>query len=230
MQPLNLPNRIDRPGFMIACDTVYFQNWAKTLFFSMQEHAPWAHVHFHIFDPVDQDHKWLQRNNCTYSTETTPVKYQIDKLTSVLYWAAARYMRVREIYTDNTVLINQDADSIMVKDLSYDDFMSTMDRSWVPTAPKREQLSLASALGFGPDNMRHILPDRYNTVIGTPEWIWAYDQRVLDKMIDAGEIGTMDLRYTDFKFTDLSYIWTGKGDRVYKKTFVEKMNKYRHLL
>lgn len=230
MQPLNLPNRIDKPGFMIACDTIYFSSWAKTLFFSIREHAPWAHIHFHIFDPTAQDHAWFAKNNCTYTSEITPPEYINDKLNKVLYWAAARYMRVPEIYTDDTVLINQDADSIMVKDLPQSEFMSSLERSWVPTAPKREQLSLASALGFGPDNTRHILPERYKPVIGTPEWVWAYDQRVLDVMIANNEIGKMDLRYTDFKFTDSSYIWTGKGDRVYKRSFVDKMNRYRHLL
>lgn len=230
MTPLNISSKIDRPGFMLACDTLYFSNWAKVLFFSIQQHAPWAHVHFHIFDPTNQDKQWLSRHNCTATFETTPVEYSHDKLTSILYWAAARYMRVPEIYTDTTVLINQDADSIMVRDLPYDSFMSSLERSWVPTAPKREQLSLASALGFGPDNTRYILPKRYTPVIGTPEWVWAYDQRVLDTMIANNEIGTMDLRYTDFKFSDTSYIWTGKGERVYKRTFVEAMKRYQHLL
>jgi hypothetical protein len=147
-----------------------------------------------------------------------------------MYLAAARYMRVREIYTDDTVLINQDADSIMVRDLSKDEFLKSLERSWVPTAPKREQLSLCSAFGVGPDNTRHIICDRYSSVYGTPDWIFAYDQRVMDQMLAAGEISAMDLRYTDFKFGNSSYIWTGKGNRVYKNQFKQQQAKYFSLL
>ena len=88
-------------------------------------------------------------------------------------------------------------------------------------------MSLCSAFGVGPDNTRHIICDRYSAVYGTPDWIFAYDQRVMDQMIAADEITAMDLRYTDFKFGNSSYIWTGKGDRKFKKTFTTLAEEYR---
>jgi hypothetical protein len=222
----NLSTKINQTGFMICGDSNYFHHWIKTLYLSIQKHAPWAHIHFHLFDPSEQDIKWMQQRDCTFTWENIPPEHLATDLERVLYLGAARYMRVREIYTDDTVLINQDADSLMVRDLPKDEFLKSLDRSWVPTALKREQLSLCSAFGVGPDDTRHIICERYSAVYGTPEWIFAYDQRAVDRMIAAGEIGTMDLRYTDFKFSDSSYIWTGKGDRVYKSRFKEAQAPY----
>lgn len=222
----NLTVRVDQPGFMICGDSNYFQNWIKTLYLSIQRYAPWAHVHFHLFDPKPEDLAWMQNRNCTWTWENIPQQHLGSDLERVLYLGAARYMRIKEIYTDSTVLINQDADSIMVRDLSKQEFLDYLKRSWIPTAPKREQLSLASAIGMGLDNTRHVICDRYSAVYGTPEWIFAYDQRALDRMLSAGEIQPMDCKFTDFKFTDSSYIWTGKGDRVYKSKFREVQAQY----
>jgi hypothetical protein len=223
---LTIDSKIDQPGFMIACDSRYFTQWAKTLVMSIRTHAAWAHVHFHLFDPTEQDLAWAKKADCTVTTETIPADHLGTDEERVLYLAAARYMRVREIYTDNTVLINQDADSIMVRDLTKDEFLRSLERSWVPTAAKREQLSLCSAFGVGADDTRHTICDRYSSVYGTADWIFAYDQRVMDQMLAAGEITAMDLRYTDYKFGEDSYIWTGKGNRVYKKKFTQQQAKY----
>lgn len=222
----NLSAKITQPGFMICGDSNYFKQWIKTLYLSIQKHAPWAHVHFHLFDPAAEDIQWMQQRDCTFTWENIPHEHLSTDLERVLYLGAARYMRVREIYTDDTVLINQDADSLMVRDLSKEEFLKSLEHSWVPTAPKREQLSLCSAFGCGPDRTRHIVCDRYSAVYGTPDWIFAYDQRAMDRMIEAGEIAPMDLRYTDFKFSDTSYIWTGKGDRVYKSRFKQAQEPY----
>lgn len=226
LAPLENLTKVDRIGFMICGDSNYFQKWIKSLHKSIQHHAPWAHIHLHIFDPTELDIKWMQSNNCSYTTEQIPKEHLTSDMSRMLYLVAARYMRIREIYTDNTQMINQDADSIMVRDLSRDEFLTSLERSWIPVAPKREQRSLASAIGMGADLARHTICKRYSQVHGTPDWIWTFDQRVLDRMIDADEIGTMDLRYTDFKFTDSSYIWTGKGDRVYKSRFLEQQRRF----
>jgi hypothetical protein len=230
LKPLNIENKIDKHGFMLSCDTVYFNNWAKMLFFSLKNHCPWAHIHFHLFEPTEQDHAWISKQDCTYTSEKTPVEYINDTEKSILYWCTARHIRFTEIYTDSTVAIDLDCDSIMVKDLDYSTFMKDMERSWVPISPGRAQLSLCSALGFGADNTRHILRDRYLQVKDTADWFWTFDQILVDKMIEAGEIQTMDLKYTDYKFKDGTYIWTGKGERVYRSKFKEAMAKYHHLI
>jgi hypothetical protein len=125
--PLTVGKKIDQPGFMIASDSDYFTQWAKTLFLSIQSRAPWAHVHFHLFDPTAEDLDWASKRDCTVTVETIPAEHLGTNEERIMYLGAARYMRVREIYTDDTVLINQDADSIMVRDLSKDEFLKRID-------------------------------------------------------------------------------------------------------
>lgn len=230
MQPLNLPKLVDRAGFMLASDTLYFNRWAKYLFFSIKTHAPWAHVHFHVFDPVDADLIWLNSVSCSYSAEATPDHYCQDHDTKVIYWAAARYMRVPEIYTDSTPVINLDVDSIMIRPLSQQQFETDLSRSWVPVAPKRETRSLCSAIGFAADSGRYAVREKLYNVYANSRLSWALDQRLCDELLDENKLQPMDLRYTDYKMKDTSYIWTGKGDRVEKSSFKNELRVYSHLV
>jgi len=226
MEPLDIKHKIDRNGFMLAADTIYFNDWCKTLYMSIRKHAPWAHIHFHIFDATDQDREWLNKHPCTYTTEVTPEHYATDNDTAKKYWVAARYFRVPEIYTDSTLVIDLDADSIMVNPLSQETFEQDLQRSWVPTRPS----SLASAVAFGRDNVRHVFAERLLDVYHNGSLRWGEDQIILNEMLAKDEIAAMDLRYTHFKFDPSAYIWTGKGDRVYKRKFQERVEAYKPLI
>lgn len=226
MEPLNISKKIDRDGFMLAADTVYFNDWSKTLYMSIRQHAPWAHIHFHIFDPTDQDLEWLKNHECTWTTETTPAKYAVDHETAVLYWSAARYIRFPEIYEDSARVIDLDVDSIMVKPLDQKTFRKDLHQSWVPTRPH----SLASAVGFGADNVRYTFTQKLKDVYENSMLSWALDQKILDVMLENNEIAAMDLRYTHFKFDPDAYIWTGKGDRVFKRKFQDAIAPYKKLI
>lgn len=230
MQPLDLPKRIDRPGFMLAADSIYFNRWTKYLFFSIRHHAPWAHVHFHIFDPTPQDINWLSTADCSSSWENTPEDYCQTHQDRVVYWCAARYMRTTEIYTDSTPVINLDSDSVMIQDLPQQQFLQDLEHSWVPVAPKRETRSLCSALGLAADSGRHAVRQALMDVYVNSRLTWALDQRLCDQLLDSKQLQPMDLRYTDFKMRDNSWIWTGKGDRVDKVSFQNALRPYRSLV
>jgi hypothetical protein len=231
MQPLKISSKIDRPGFMLAADSVYFNQWCKILYFSIRRHAPWAHCHFHVFDATAKDLDWLSKQDCSYTHEITPESYATDKPTSVLYWSAARYIRFPEIYTDNTPCIDLDADSVMVNPLSQEQFLRDLERSWVPTRFKKDKVkSLASAVGFGMDDTRHDFVSRLKNVYDNSRLTWALDQQILDTMIIEGSIQPMDLRYTNFRFAPGSYIWTGKGDRVESEVFKRAQDPYRGMI
>ena len=159
MIPLNLKNKITKHGFMLACDTVYLNNWTKPLFFSIQKYCPWAHIHIHVFDPVPSDIVWLSSHNCSYSTENTPSEFT-DIASKGLYWSVARYARVLEIYTDDTLVIDLDVDSVVVNSIPQKEFLKDLESSWVPTRLKGGQIkSLASAVGFGADRARYIFAE-----------------------------------------------------------------------
>jgi hypothetical protein len=216
---------------MLACDTVYLNNWTKPLFFSIQKYCPWAHIHIHVFDPTPSDIVWLSSHNCSYSTENTPSEFT-DWASKGLYWSVARYARVLEIYTDDTLVIDLDVDSVVVHPIPQKEFFKDLKSSWVPTRLKGGQIkSLASAVGFGADRTRYILAELLMDAYKNNKLVFAADQAILNGMIARNEIKKMDLRYTDYTFgkKGFSYIWTGKGDRVNQLKFVQMIDQYRHL-
>jgi hypothetical protein len=230
MKPLNLETKVNKNGFLLTCDTKYFNTWAKPLFFSIKDNCPWAHIHFHIFDPAPGDLEWAIAHGCTTSSEITPDEFTKDLTTKATYWCLARYFRVPEIYEDTALVINLDVDSVMVNPLSENEFIKDLQTTWIPTRGKGGQIkSLASAMGFGADNGRHILATRFKDKL-KEELFWGIDQSTLNEMLAANEITKMDLRYTDYKFGKKgpSYSWTGKGERVHSEIFVKEINKYKN--
>jgi hypothetical protein len=59
-----------------------------------------------------------------------------------------------------------------------------------------------------------------------PELTWYQDQIEMDRLLDAGIFAEQDQRYSDFKMTADSYIWTGKGHRKYKHSFQQLSASY----
>lgn len=216
--------RVDKKGFYCSCDHNYFNTWAKTFVVSSQRHAPWAHIHLHIFDGTDQDREWAHNHTCSITVEPTPVNYNTDLASRRAYWSNMRFVRLAELYTDSTAVISVDADSVFSKDLTEDQFDHDLEHSWVTTAKKREQLSLASAVGFAPDLARHQLKSLLESI---PRLVWYMDQINLDILLDQGTLLPMDTRYSDFKMTDASYIWTGKGERKFKSKFQQLRANYQ---
>jgi hypothetical protein len=184
-----------------------------------------------VFDPTPSEIVWLSSHNCSYSTENTPSEFT-DWASKGLYWSVARYARVLEIYTDDTLVIDLDVDSVVVNPIPQTEFLKDLESSWVPTRLKGGQIkSLASAVGFGADRTRYILAELLMDAYKNNKLVFAADQAILNGMIGRNEIKKMDLRYTDYKFgkNGVSYIWTGKGDRVKEPKFVKMIDQYRHM-
>lgn len=215
-------DKIKRKGFYLACDHVYFNTLAKTFVLSAQVHAPWAHVHLHIFDGTEQDQNWGFGQGCSVTVESTPPQYNTQE-SRCGYWVNMRFVRLPELYEDTTPVISIDADSVFSRTLSESQFDADMMHSWVTTAKKREQRSLGSAVGFAVDSARHALR---TALLSLPALTWYQDQIEMDRLLDAGIFVEQDRRYSDFKMTEDSYIWTGKGDRKYKRSFQQLSASY----
>lgn len=205
------------PGFFLGCDSKYFLSWGRVFISSLRKHAPWASVHVHLFDPTPQAYDYILEHQLPATAENIPEKYSQSIELKKAYYSNVRWIRAIELYRDNVPFVCQDADSIMVKDLSKEVFLKDLEKSWVPVAPKRIHQSLASAAGFGPDQARTIFLKKMQEKLDNLQW--ADDQLIFDQMINDAQIEKMDLRYTDFKFSDNSYIWTGKGDRKFKEKY-----------
>jgi hypothetical protein len=221
---MNFYKKIDKKGFYCSSDTVYFNNWTKLFILSAKQYAPWAHIHVHIFDPTESDYSWCNKNNISISSEITPVQYAETIDTKKGYWVNMRFVRLAELYTDSTLVIAIDSDSLFVKNLSESQFDNDLKTSWV-TVRGKPQHSLGSALGFGCDNFRHIY--REKLLEHKDNLRWFLDQEILDDMLRDNLIEKMNTKYSDFSHNIESYIWTGKGNRKFKQTFAALAEEYR---
>lgn len=224
---MNSYQQIDQKGFYCSSDTGYFNSWTKLFILSAKQYAPWAHIHVHIFDPVETDFNWCNQHNISISSEITPVQYAETIDTKKGYWVNMRFIRLAEIYSNSTSVIAIDSDSLFVKDLSASQFDNDLEISWVTVRGKPE-ISLGSAVGFGCDNVRHIY--REKLLEHKDNLRWFLDQEILDDMIENNLIGKMNTKYSDFSHNIESYIWTGKGVRKFKKAFTEAAEEYRKRL
>jgi hypothetical protein len=215
---------IDKKGFYCPSDTVYFNEWTKLFIKSAKIHAPWAHIHVHIFDATDEDVAWCIKNEVSITTEVTPEQYCLNDDTKKGYWVTTRFIRLPEIYNDSTSVIAIDSDSLFKNDLSESTFDADLENSWV-TVRGEDNASLGSALGFGKDNVRHLY--REKLLEHKDSLRWFLDQEILDIMLKNKEINMMDLRYSDFTSQPSSFVWTGKGSRKFKKKFAALAEEYR---
>jgi hypothetical protein len=223
---MNSYQPIDKKGFYCSSDTVYFNSWTKLFILSAKKYAPWAHIHVHIFDPVEADYNWCNKNNISISSEITPTQYMETIDTKKAYWSNTRFIRLPEIYSDSTSVIAVDSDSLFVQKLTESQFDADLKTSWGTVARRgKYDTSLASAIGFGPDNVRHIYRKKLLERIDNLRWF--LDQEMLDDMLKDGLIEKMNTKYSDFKYSKESFIWTGKGNRKFKTTFAFIANEYR---
>jgi hypothetical protein len=221
---MNSYQQIDKKGFYCPSDTVYFNNWTKLFILSAKQYAPWAHIHVHIFDSIESDYDWCNKNNISISSEVTPSQYCDNIETKKGYWVNARFIRLPELYFDTTPVIAIDSDSLLIQPLSEYQFDQDLAHSWV-TVRGAEDLSLGSAVGFGLDNVRHIYREKLLEHFNNLRWF--LDQEILDDMLTDSLIGKMNIKYSDFKYSNESYIWSGKGNRKFKKTFMALAEEYR---
>jgi hypothetical protein len=223
-----LNKKINKKGFYCSSDSVYFNTWTKLFIASTKKHAPWAHIHVHVFDAVDEDIVWCQQNGVSITTEITSPEYSESLELKKDFWVNMRFVRIPEIYDDSTPLVAVDSDSLFKNDLSEEEFDRDMQHSWVTTRQMKKLdyiTSLGSGVGFGNDPARHIL--RTKLLENSKQLRWWLDQTILDAMLISDEINAMDLRYNDFTYNPTSYIWSGKGKRKFEENFHTLANYYR---
>lgn len=222
-----LKEKINKKGFYCPSDTIYFNDWTKLFIKSANVHAPWAHIHVHIFDATPSDIDWCKSNNVSVTTEDTPEQYCLSSDSKKGYWVNMRFIRLVDIYDDTTKVIAIDSDSLFKNTLSEKQFDIDLKSSWV-TVRGEDNASLGSAVGFGKDNVRHAFKNKFSAYENNLRWF--LDQEILDMMLKNNEIGNMDLRYSDFYTQPDSFIWTGKGGRKFKNRFAALADEYRKLI
>jgi hypothetical protein len=101
---LNIPARLTGNFFYFAADSKYFDLYGKALALSLLQHAPWAKVHVHLYNPTDKQLEWCSQKNISYTNELLDVD---DKEFNTLC-ACIRFIRIPEIFDPAAKIISFD--------------------------------------------------------------------------------------------------------------------------
>lgn len=213
---------VSKDSFYFAADSTYFNLYGKSLCLSLQKFAPWANIHVHLYNPLDEQLNWSRLHNLTVSYEFCPIDYEEIKT----YYACVRFVRVGEIFSPNTRIMSIDADSIVVRPISEERFLQDTETSKVLWREKQQQ-SLASPVIFGLDDFRYRYSKKLKHCFANNEVKWFLDQNILDRMISAKEVETFTNRdWSNSKIGKHTLIWSAKGNRKNDDVFLDEVKKW----
>ncbi len=209
--------------FFFAADNNYFNLYGKALAYSLKQHAPWAKVHVHIYNPTADQLTWCDQHSVSYTYESVDRDYKEIKT----YYACVRFIRIPEIFSNDSRIISFDCDVLARKEIPENVFDRDTKSSRV-TIRKKTGKSLASAIFFGPDDFRHRYANHLKENFAKDNVYWFLDQVVLDEMLSKGEADPIGYEiWTSTKMNNNDIFWTAKGDRKESKLqYVELLNFY----
>lgn len=220
---INGQKNITQNSFYFAADAGYLNLYGKALALSLKEHAPWANIHIHIFNPTSDQLNWCSNNNITHTYET--VDTNINELRT--YYACVRFIRIPEIFHNSSRIISLDCDGIAIKTISKEKFLEDTNRSKVLWREK-QQMSLASSVFYGPDNFRFNYANKLKPYFENDSYKWFLDQEIMDEMLKQLEVeSTTATDWGNPKIGKSTLIWTGKGDKKFNPEFQTILKKYQ---
>lgn len=229
--------QVTEPLVFVACDTVYFANYAPPLLRSMNRYSPGAEVHFHIFNPtlreVFEPIKRL-RQECdtlriSLSWENVDFSASTDEYARV-YYSSMRFVRLYQIFVEaNRDILLLDVDSLVRGRLEtfwtrMRDADVTFRSRFSHPDPKRRMLAGVMGLRNNNATMAYLRSVAWRTALHLlkashpPQWY--LDQRLLMLEFNRRHAIPNELKYEplsatyiDWHYRDSSAIWVGKGNR-----------------
>lgn len=211
-----------KDSFYFAADNFYFEKYGKYLFLSLKKHAPWANIHVHLFNPLENQIKWCKEKNgsCSYEFIDT----NIHELKT--YYACVRFIRIPDIFNKNSRIISLDCDSIAIKDISKDRFIEDTEISKILWREK-QQMSLASSVFFGRDSFRFEYSKQLLQYFEKDQYTWFLDQLIMDDMVKNNKVNiTLSKDWGNNKIKKTTLIWTGKGSEKTSEKFLDTIESY----
>lgn len=229
---LNLTSKINEPSIYLPSDTNYFNLWTKLFVLSAKKHAAWLNLHCHIFDITEADKLWCVKHGISFSSELTPTGLSDDAKKG--YWVNMRFFRIPEIFDDSAPVLALDVDGLIVNDITRDEFIRDLSQDWVAVREKGSG-SLGGCVGLAANNnARHVIRNKFYEIFQSNGLNWYVDQELFNNLINEGILKTFGMKYVDYHFRPISKIWTGKGNRKFKKrgkaNFPELIENYKLLL
>jgi hypothetical protein len=142
------------------------------------------------------------------------------------YYACARFVRLAEIYQDQTVLAI-DIDAVICRDVPL---LQSGPDFYIHHISGRRARYLAGGLWLtGTERARKFLQQYSNqlkTYIEQDYLYWGLDQDLLDPIVPKFNHSQLPAAYIDWNMQPDSYIWTAKGTRKNLDIFVSEQKKY----
>lgn len=221
---LKIENKLNGNFFYFAADSKYLDLYGKALALSLQEQAPWATIHIHIYNPTDEQKSWCKERNVSFSEEEVNINHPEFRTLC----ACLRFIRVPEIFNDYSRIISFDCDVLANNKIPKEKFLDSTNSSAVTI--RKGNKTLASAISFGLDNFRHEYSTRLKENFEKDNIYWFLDQHVLDQMNVEGKIKQLNPEWTSTKMTPDRMIWTAKGNRKTEKVqYVDLLNYYNSI-
>jgi hypothetical protein len=213
---------IKQDSFYFGANYTYLELYGKALCLSLKKYAPWSHIHVHLFNPLAEQLTWLNNHNITCSYE-----YVDESLEEIkTYYACVRFIRIPEIFLNNTRIISLDADGLAVNDIAKEKFINDTNVSKVLWREKHQQ-SLASSVLYGPDKFRFRYADLLKKHFLDDNFKWFLDQNIMDNMIAAKEVEIFTEKdWGNSKIGRQTLIWSAKGDKKSNDKFQELVQQY----
>jgi hypothetical protein len=230
LENITIEEKIKKDSIYLPSDTNYFNDWTKLFVLSAKKYVPWINLHCHIFDMTYEDELWCKKYGLSYSSEKTPESL-IDHDQKRGYWVNVRFYRIPEIFEDNVSVLALDVDGLVINTICEDEFKKDLNKDWVAIREKGSG-SLGGCVGLTANGVaRHIIRDKiFNNNVSE----WFLDQQLFNRLINENILSTFNMKYVDYHFRKESKVWTGKGDRKFKKIkkdgFPELIEEYKKLL
>ena len=160
-------------NILLACDTLYYTQWAINCIRSIQHYNPWIKITAVVVNPVNVE-------------ELPGVRYVYEdkKFTNddeaVGYYQALRFIKVPELYKDNELVLTLDVDTICTRSFTPVEFDQVCRKIHILKHHK-ENRWLAGFVSYGLGNFRH----RYKDALlqkDTKDWTFGWDQEVLNAL------------------------------------------------
>ena len=213
-------------NILLACDTIYYNEWAVNCIKSIQHFAPWITLTVVVVNPDNI----TELSNVKYEYVTQEFNNLDPKRredTMISYYQSLRFIKCAELFPNNELVMTMDCDTICTREFSKQDFENISKTIHVQTHQKDLNLWMCGVVTFGNDS---VFRNRIR-------------QALLEQQIDLCNIGRdtviLNMLSTEFNYNPLAigtWMGFGKGDAIFltlkgtQRTSPRFLEKYNNIL
>lgn len=213
-------------NILLACDTVYYNDWAMNCIKSIQHFTPWVTITVVIVNPDNI----LEIANVKYEYVTQDFS-SLDagrrRHSMISYYQSLRFIKSAELFPHNELVMTMDCDTICTRAFSKQDFEEVCKKIHVQKHQKNLARWMCGLVTFGNDT----------------EFRNRFKEALLEQPIDLCKIGRdtviLNKLSAEFEYNSLAHgDWMafGKGDAIFltlkgrQRTSSRFLKKYNDIL